>query len=65
MRVKRVGAIPAVRDRVVQAAVMLVLEPIFEADFEDYLHWFDHVFHRADGPAQWASAKLIRYADDS
>lgn len=29
-----------------------------------YLHWFDTVFHRADGPAQWAKAKLIRYADD-
>jgi len=159
--------IPTVRDRVVQAAVLLILEPIFEADFEDcsygfrpgrsahdalrqilqhlkggltavydadlagyfdsiphdkliagvrmrvvdgsvlglirqwlnapvveppkdgqpprvkrndrgtpqggvlspllanvYLHWFDHVFHRTDGPAQWAKAKLIRYADD-
>ena len=29
-----------------------------------YLHWFDTVFHRKDGPAQWAKAKLIRYADD-
>jgi retron-type reverse transcriptase len=29
-----------------------------------YLHWFDKVFHRADGPAQWARAKLVRYADD-
>jgi RNA-directed DNA polymerase len=158
--------IPTVRDRVVQAAVLLILEPIFEADFEDcsygfrpgrnahqaleeirenlrtgkceiydadlqgyfdsiphdklmacvrmrvvdgsvlklirqwlrapvveedqqgrkkigrnksgtpqggvlspllaniYLHWFDRVFHRKDGPAQWANARLIRYADD-
>lgn len=159
--------IPTVRDRVVQGAVLLILEPIFEADFEDcswgfrpgrsahgalkeirrhlkegltavydadlagyfdsiphdkliacvrmrvvdgsilglirqwlkapvveppkdgkpptvrrngrgtpqggvlspllanvYLHWFDHVFHRGDGPAHWAKAKLIRYADD-
>jgi RNA-directed DNA polymerase len=159
--------IPTVRDRVVQAAVLLILEPIFEADFEDcsygfrpgrsahdalrvirahlaegqtavydadlagyfdsipqnklmacvrmrvvdgsvlglirqwlkapvvepsqdgkpptvrrndrgtpqggvlspllaniYLHWFDHLFQRRDGPAQWAKAKLIRYADD-
>ena len=158
--------IPTVRDRVVQTAVLLVLEPIFEADFEDcsygfrpersahdaltaikehlakgrctvydadlegyfdsipqdkliacirmrvvdrsvlklirmwlrspvvealkgkkptvrrnkkgtpqggvispllaniYLHWFDKVFYRADGPAQWAKAKLVRYADD-
>ncbi len=29
-----------------------------------YLHWFDTVFHRKDGPAQWAKARLIRYADD-
>ncbi len=159
--------IPTVRDRVVQAAVLLILEPIFEADFEDcshgfrpgrsahdalriiqqhlkggqtavydadlasyfdsiphdkliacvrmrvvdgsvvglirqwlrapvvepprggqpptvrrgdrgtpqggvlspllanvYLHWFDHLFHRGDGPAQWAKATLVRYADD-
>jgi RNA-directed DNA polymerase len=159
--------IPTVRDRVVQAAVLLILEPIFEADFEDcshgfrpgrsahdalriiqthleegktavydadlagyfdsipqdkliacvrmrvvdgsvlglirqwlkapvvepsqdgnppterrndrgtpqggvlspllaniYLHWFDHLFKRADGPGQWAKAKLVRYADD-
>ncbi len=159
--------IPTVRDRVVQAAVKLILEPIFEADFEDcsygfrpgrsahdalrkilehlkkgytavydadlagyfdsiphdkllacvrmrvvdgsvlglirqwlrapvveraeegqpptmhrndrgtpqggvlspllanlYLHWMDHVFQRADGPGQWAKAKLVRYADD-
>ncbi len=159
--------IPTVRDRVVQAAVLLILEPIFEADFEDcshgfrpgrsahdalriigrhlregqravydadlsgyfdsiphdkllacvrmrvvdgsvlglirqwlkapvveaskdgrpptvrrnargtpqggvlspllanvYLHWFDHLFQRADGPAHWAKAKLVRYADD-
>jgi len=159
--------IPTVRDRVVQAAVLLILEPIFEADFEDcshgfrpgrsahdalrvirahlaqgqtavydadlagyfdsiphdklvacvrmrvvdgsvlglirqwlkapvvepsqdgnpptvrrndrgtpqggvlspllaniYLHWFDHLFERKEGPGQWAKAKLIRYADD-
>lgn len=159
--------IPTVRDRVVQAAVLLILEPIFEADFEDcshgfrpgrsahdalraihqhlkegrtavydadlasyfdtiphdrlmacvrmrvvdgtvlglirqwlnapvveaskdgkpptvgrndqgtpqggvlspllanvYLHWFDHLFERADGPSRWAGAKLVRYADD-
>jgi RNA-directed DNA polymerase len=159
--------IPTVRDRVVQAAVLLILEPIFEADFEDcshgfrpgrsahdavktirqhlkegltavydadlasyfdsipwdklmacvrmrvvdgsvlglirqwlkapvveppqrgkpptvrrmdkgtpqggvlspllanvYLHWFDHLFQREGGPAHWAKAKLVRYADD-
>jgi RNA-directed DNA polymerase len=29
-----------------------------------YLHWFDKVFYRTDGPGQWANAKLVRYADD-
>ena len=29
-----------------------------------YLHWFDKLFHRADGPAQWAGARMVRYADD-
>lgn len=29
-----------------------------------YLHWFDKVFHRSTGPAHWAKAKLVRYADD-
>lgn len=29
-----------------------------------YLHWFDKVFHRPSGPANWAKAKLVRYADD-
>jgi RNA-directed DNA polymerase len=29
-----------------------------------YLHWFDKVFYRTDGPGQWAKAKLVRYADD-
>jgi RNA-directed DNA polymerase len=29
-----------------------------------YLHWFDKVFYRQTGPAYWARAKLVRYADD-
>jgi RNA-directed DNA polymerase len=29
-----------------------------------YLHWFDRVFQSKNGPAQWAKATLIRYADD-
>ena len=32
--------IPCVRDRVVQTAVLLVIEPIFEADFLDCSHGF-------------------------
>jgi len=29
-----------------------------------YLHWFDRVFHFPSGPAHWAKARLVRYADD-
>ncbi len=29
-----------------------------------FLHWFDHHFHSAKGPAKWANARLVRYADD-
>lgn len=29
-----------------------------------YLHWFEKAFQRPDGPATWAKAKLVRYADD-
>ena len=29
-----------------------------------YLHWFDKVFHCSNGPAFWANAKLVRFADD-
>jgi len=37
---KRPLGIPCVRDRVVQMAVLLVIEPIFEADFMDCSHGF-------------------------
>ena len=29
-----------------------------------YLHWFEKAFHGQDGPAHWAKAKVVRYADD-
>jgi RNA-directed DNA polymerase len=29
-----------------------------------YLHWFEKAFHKPDGPAHWAKAKIVRYADD-
>jgi RNA-directed DNA polymerase len=29
-----------------------------------YLHWFDKLFHRPDGPYHRADARLVRYADD-
>src|SRR5947208_6630093 len=34
------GTVPTVRDRVVQAALKLVLEPIFEADFQPCSYGF-------------------------
>jgi RNA-directed DNA polymerase len=36
---KRPLGIPTIRDRVAQMAVKLVIEPIFEAGFEDCLGW--------------------------
>ena len=30
-----------------------------------YLHWFEKAFNRLDGPATWAKAKLVRYADSN
>jgi RNA-directed DNA polymerase len=29
-----------------------------------YLHWFEVLFNRSDGPGRWANAKIVRYADD-
>lgn len=29
-----------------------------------YLHWFDQAFHGPEGPARFANARLVRYADD-
>lgn len=29
-----------------------------------YLHWFDKRFHGPEGPAHFAKARLVRYADD-
>jgi RNA-directed DNA polymerase len=29
-----------------------------------YMHWFDKIFHNTEGPATWAKATLVRYADD-
>jgi len=32
--------VPTVRDRVVQMAAKIIIEPIFEADFEAHSYWF-------------------------
>ena len=38
-----------------------VISPLLANSF---LHWFDRAFHAAHGPARWADARLVRYADD-
>lgn len=53
---KRPLGIPAVRDRVVQAAVKLVLEPIFEADFQPCSYGF-----RPQRNAQQAIEAIAKY----
>ena len=38
-----------------------VISPLLANSF---LHWFDRSFLSKDGPATWAKARLVRYADD-
>jgi RNA-directed DNA polymerase len=38
-----------------------VISPLLANSF---LHWFDRSFLSQDGPATWAKARLVRYADD-
>lgn len=38
-----------------------VISPLLANSF---LHWFDRTFFSKNGPAAWANAKLVRYADD-
>lgn len=38
-----------------------VISPLLANSF---LHWFDRAFQAATGPARWANARLVRYADD-
>lgn len=38
-----------------------VISPLLANSF---LHWFDRSFFSKDGPATWAKARLVRYADD-
>jgi len=48
--------IPSVRDRVVQQAALIVLEPIFEADFTDASYGF-----RPGRSAHQAAAAVVKY----
>ena len=68
--------IPTVRDRVVQTAAKLVLEPIFEADFEDSAYGYRPVRGAVDavkevhrligrGYTDVVDADLSKYLDDA
>lgn len=52
---KRPLGIPTASDRVVQAACWLILEPIFEADFE-------RIVHMGFAPRETPTMRLRRYA---
>jgi group II intron reverse transcriptase/maturase len=53
---KRPLSIPTVKDRVVQTALKIILEPIFEADFEDCSYGF-----RPNKSAQQAAQEVRKY----
>lgn len=53
---KRPLSIPAVKDRIVQTALKLILEPIFEADFEDCSYGF-----RPNRSGQQAAQEVRKY----
>ena len=68
--------VPTIRDRVVQTAAKLVLEPIFEADFEDNAYGYrpargavdavkDVHRHICRGYTDVVDADLSQYLDDA
>ena len=73
---ERLLGIPTIRDRVVQTAAKLVLEPIFEADFEDTAYGYRPARGAADavkevhrhirrGHTDVVDADLSKYLDDA
>lgn len=38
-----------------------IISPLLANSF---LHWFDRAFFSKSGPAEWAKARMVRYADD-
>ncbi len=59
-KLRRLG-IPTARDRVVQAALKLVLEPIFEADFRPCSHGFRPGRRAQDAIAEIRHLTSVRY----
>jgi RNA-directed DNA polymerase len=58
---ERVLQIPAIRDRVVQGALKLILEPIFEADFQPGSYGYRPKRSAHQAVAQVAEAILLRH----
>ncbi len=56
---KRPLGIPTVRDRVVQQAVRLIIEPIFEADFQDFSYGYRS--HRSARDASLAIYRCLNF----
>lgn len=54
----RTLAVPAVRDRIAQAAVLNVIEPIFEAEFED-----ESFAYRKDRSVKLAALRIMEIRD--
>jgi RNA-directed DNA polymerase len=65
-KVRRLG-IPTIADRVIQAALKLVLEPIFEADFVPVSYGFRPMrrAHDAVAEIQWYGTKGYRWVLDA
>jgi group II intron reverse transcriptase/maturase len=66
--------IPTIKDRIVQAAVKIVIEPVFEADFQENSYGFrpnrdahqamnDISFHLYQGKTQVIDADISKYFD--
>jgi group II intron reverse transcriptase/maturase len=71
---KRPLGIPTIKDRIIQMSVKIVIEPIFEADFQDNSYGFrpkrnahqaldDISYHLVKGKTQVIDADLLKYFD--
>ena len=54
--------IPTVKDRVVQQTVRLIIEPIFEADFQDFSYGYRQEGQQSRQRLRFASGSIMVYA---